>query len=134
MMKFIKTDLYFLPSADDTVRFEKLPVGVYCVEVVQEKNWLFHKKIFSTINMYLKQQKDYDFKSIGHCAEELKYNLGYGEFKEDAGKTIWCPFSLDMQQSYKRKEWFYNALVVYMSTALGITEYDIKNNWEEYRV
>lgn len=133
MIECIKLYQAFTPIADHMNKMDKLVDGeTYILEAVKKTTWQFHKLVFATINMYFQQQQQFNFASLEECKEYLKLKLGYGKWLVVQEQTIFKTDSLDMQQSMKKKQAFYESLVPFVADALGVSEHQIKNNWKEY--
>ena len=96
LLNLKKTENAFIPCDEDTVKaFLKLNINeeIYA-EFKPRRNYKFHKKLFSMLNLILNNQDHY--KSVDNILTECKFKAGYYEIQINIqGEQRLVPKSID---------------------------------------
>lgn len=95
LLKLKKIENAFIPCDEDTVKaFNKLSINdeIFC-EYKPRRNYQFHKKLFSMLNLIKNNQSTY--KSVDNILTECKFQAGYFEIHvNNKGEQLLIPKSI----------------------------------------
>lgn len=113
LLNLKKVSQGFIPFDEETVKqFVKLKIDdeIY-VEFKPRRNYQFHKKLFSMLNLIFTNQTKY--KSVENILTECKFRAGYFEIHISAtGEQVYIPKSISFTTMDSNEfEKFYNSAI-----------------------